>query len=1217
MKIRKIHIHNLNSLRTKVVIDLEQEPLGSAGIFAITGDTGAGKTTILDAITLALYGRIARAKDAAKEVMSYGATECLAEVEFSIGGDKYLASWGMHRARNKPDGNLIGPKRELALWDEEQQAYQPIAEKIQEVEAQVKEITQLDYQQFTRSVLLSQGDFAAFLRSSEGERSGILERITGTGVYSELSVAAYRRFKDEEQKLDALQEKFQQLGLYDEEPIAEETIAAAKAAAETTEQQANDLQTQVQRAARWQEAETKLAGLREQQATLQTEVELATTDRDRLRKAKALRPVLPLLDQYAAAEQRHAQLATNRTLLNEQIATLRGHLDDRQAQATAATETLQAAQAEAGAQEVLYRQVERLDEQAQHLRQQADALQARHAQAATERDHLLARSTQVEQQLQDNAATLSSLQQWLDDHQSWLELPAQLPLVREKREQLNESFRTTQKSKQDWDALLAEQAQLAQEKAALQNAYDHAQQAYDQSRRAFGAELPEQFATDEKAAIEQLTAAIQALEARRLSVQELSRLDAAYQALLQEQLADEQQLAELLDAQDALSVAILNAMEQQEAFAETLAYKRHIFEQQQSIANYEKDRQALRPGDPCPLCLATDHPFHAHPVVPFVDKAKAEWEKAEAHHQKLAADIRQHLQADSVLSEKIRQLRGEELEPMHGKLAAHRQKMRELEAQVVALLRPDADEWAHGRGAALEQQAQQIATQLQEWQRIQQALTQLEKKLADQKAHVGELAAQRQLLDTRETANRALTERTAAEWTEADARFGQVQQQLDALLAPLGIAFTLEAAKETFLTLEQHADAATANIRAHQQAQQAQAPLRTERTEVAAQLGKQEATVQQVADEWAAAQAQLQACQQARTQLLGDQAVDELRAHQQAALRQQMDTLAELTTDIQQQREQLSARQQSLADATREQAELAAQLERLDAELAPQLQALGYPDRAAAHTDRLPAAEETTLETAEADRQQRLAENANALQATAAEAQAYRPADTDAAALEALHAAANAARDQQRQALLDLGQLEEKYRQQQQRAAQYEALRQQIAQQRSSYNRWYNLNEVIGSADGKKFRAFAQGLTLQRLVALANQHLVRLSGRYFINKRANEDLELEIIDTFQADNRRSMGTLSGGESFLISLALALGLSELAGRNAQIQSLFIDEGFGTLDAQSLDMALDTLENLQSDGKTIGIISHVGTLKERIAVQVQVHKGNDGFSTVRVV
>ena len=137
MQILRVHINNLNSLRQQITIDFEAPPLAHAGIFAITGPTGAGKTTILDAITLALYGQIARSGKDVKEVMSYGATECHAEVEFAVQNEKFLASWRMHRAHNKSDGNLVGPKRELAKWDEKTAVFNPVAEKIKEHAAKI------------------------------------------------------------------------------------------------------------------------------------------------------------------------------------------------------------------------------------------------------------------------------------------------------------------------------------------------------------------------------------------------------------------------------------------------------------------------------------------------------------------------------------------------------------------------------------------------------------------------------------------------------------------------------------------------------------------------------------------------------------------------------------------------------------------------------------------------------------------------------------------------------------------------------------------------------------------------------------------------------------------------------------------------------------------------------------------------------------------------
>ena len=151
---------------------------------------------------------------------------------------------------------------------------------------------------------------------------------------------------------------------------------------------------------------------------------------------------------------------------------------------------------------------------------------------------------------------------------------------------------------------------------------------------------------------------------------------------------------------------------------------------------------------------------------------------------------------------------------------------------------------------------------------------------------------------------------------------------------------------------------------------------------------------------------------------------------------------------------------------------------------------------------------------------------------------------------------------------------------------------------------WLTLNELIGSADGSKFKKFAQGLALVQLLYLANQQMQRLKPRYHILRVPETDLEIAIVDRDQAGQIRPVSSLSGGETFLVSLALALGLAQLTGGGSPLQSLFIDEGFGALDQESLSDALETLDMLQSEGKTIGIISHVETLRERIPCQIQI-------------
>ncbi|KNC95348.1 exonuclease subunit SbcC [Trabulsiella odontotermitis] len=176
-----------------------------------------------------------------------------------------------------------------------------------------------------------------------------------------------------------------------------------------------------------------------------------------------------------------------------------------------------------------------------------------------------------------------------------------------------------------------------------------------------------------------------------------------------------------------------------------------------------------------------------------------------------------------------------------------------------------------------------------------------------------------------------------------------------------------------------------------------------------------------------------------------------------------------------------------------------------------------------------------------------------------------------------------------------------------------QALMEKITLAAQQVEDWSYLNALIGSKEGDKFRKFAQGLTLDNLVWLANHQLTRLHGRYLLQRKASEALELEVVDTWQADAVRDTRTLSGGESFLVSLALALALSDLVSHKTRIDSLFLDEGFGTLDSETLDTALDALDALNASGKIIGVISHVEAMKERIPVQIKVRKINGlGYS-----
>ena len=211
-------------------------------------------------------------------------------------------------------------------------------------------------------------------------------------------------------------------------------------------------------------------------------------------------------------------------------------------------------------------------------------------------------------------------------------------------------------------------------------------------------------------------------------------------------------------------------------------------------------------------------------------------------------------------------------------------------------------------------------------------------------------------------------------------------------------------------------------------------------------------------------------------------------------------------------------------------------------------------------------------------------------------------------ALNELHSLINAS--EQQSAELRARQAEDQRRQEAN-----QALAQRISQAYDEWQRWARLNALIGSATGDTFRKIAQAYNLDLLVHHANAQLRQLVRRYRL-KRGGSMLGLLVMDTEMGDELRSVHSLSGGETFLVSLALALGLASMASSTLKIESLFIDEGFGSLDPESLQLAMDALDGLQAQGRKVGVISHVQEMHERIPVQIQVRRQGNGLSTVEV-
>lgn len=1237
MKILAIRGENLASLAEPFDIDLADGPLGRAGLFAITGQTGSGKTTLLDALCVALFdstprldkrggpkvGRATRSVDdrlTANDVrglLSRGKAAGFAEVDFlGIDGRRYRARWEVRRARNRIDGRMQGTEWSLQGLDSDEL----ISGKKAEVSRGIVDRIGLSFEQFRRSALLAQGDFAAFLKAGEDERAELLERMTGTEIYSRLSIAAFEQQKAEWKRWKELEREVEALGVLGAEERAD--VEAARAEAAEARGQSEQALERARVAQAWWTRRDELAGAISDgeaavvQATANASAgEQAARTLDRVRKAQRHRAEVEAVDKatrriattrQAALEagdtQKTAESAAKRTAL---LASQGGnHVTVTERTKAEAEHSLKAG--------------EKLDDELATLGSQLDAGSeaVREAKAAVR--HTTKDVETADQALERTERTANEATAWLESHphaeglaNNWDRLEplldkagtvsGSLPELRSKAESAGAlaTERTAAATAATGDVRAAERV-VNEAKTAWAAAKD----AVPPMARAM-AESSRDRAADSVQRAQQARQTLDAVAALRQARDNASS-EAASQQAFQEQ--GQARLTEITTGLAILSTRLDEA--------------KRAWDRAKAAASLQQRRAELTDGEPCPLCGATDHPWGPDGDEPPVVAAQHERVHALEREREALVESEAQLKRDLTVAETrhaeaTRRL-AESSEAAEPLLAQWREALTVHPELPDDPTSPDAAEAVQAWQDDAAEAHSKASAELTEIARLDGAATD---------ARAAYDAAQEELATRRNQADNAvLSAQEASETaTAAQATLDRETQALDHALTTVGPLLqhrdgwqealvadpdSLRAELQTEAQQFTHHSAQLDKARRDLPGLSAkQASARSEARNAAKELERATALLNQLTQQHNQAKTQRAALFDGRSVLVVRaelaQAVAEARTAQKQAedgANAAREALAAAEATHKQARKQLADALEDREQAAKKLAEvlLAANLD--EDQLRQDL--TRDPAWIAAEQDHLDAIREalTQATTRLSERREQLTQH-----------DLTRPTDAD---REQATADFQAASQAHQQAIDGLARHTARLANDDEARANAAEAQVEIDAQHATYRRWKSLSDLIGSADGKRFRNFAQGLTLDVLLGHANEHLRSLAPRYRLERVPEVHLALQVIDQDMGDEVRSVNSLSGGESFLTSLALALGLSSLSAAQTRVDSLFIDEGFGTLDGETLELAFEALNALQATGRQVGIISHVDALTERVGAQVRVERMGAGRSRVVV-
>ena len=1259
MKILSVRFTNLNSLKGEWKIDFTQSPFAENGLFAITGPTGAGKTTLLDAICLALYHqtpRLGLISTSSNEIMTRGSSDCLSEVEFEVKGEAYRAFWSMRRSRGKADGNLQSAVVELA----EVKSGKILASQVKRKDSLMKSLTGLDFSRFTKSMMLSQGQFAAFLNAKEAERAELLEELTGTEIYGEISERVHEHFSATKQNLSELDSQAKGVQLLTDEEI--QTLDAEKI------QLSNELiidknqQDKWQKHLQWWQQHDKL-----KQAKIDAENEMTHA----VQAKHAVQPELQLLTNSEPAEKLRMtfqswqeSLGQKRQTEEQLEAKQKQHVEQKSARLDASKIAEEAnvhyqmsKQQHNELLTLIDERVHPLDIDINHAQTQLQAQKTDLNQQKSRLDQVRTNLIQLETQQQENDKQRQLNQDYLDQHANDQDLSQHINTWQlqvqhiAKNDQSIAALRLKIESEKKQQGLLNTKVEECEKQFSQQQIEVHGQHAlYQSAYQVWRQQVATEINLDQQeihsTSVEHLDAELEQGQRKltqlehnvSLKSQQLNRifqLSTIQQSWLT--LSDQiekngtsviEQNKQLLQLADQCA-ALRESYKTKEALIKSYT---QLIDQDTHLADY---RASLSQGDPCPLCGALDHPLLTSTQALTrseisLNKAQAEKEKREIE----ASGIESRTRLESV-RRYIEELKQSQVQAEQKIIQLKQQWLNKTndEALTLSSLAIDDPEALKRLEINLPREIDGLTHQITQYKQIEKQLLNAKDNLLNSERVLERTQSELTTFKYKQQTQLDLLHGIEIQYQELETERSEAYKKLSHEWSAFGyerpsseslhdfelgsVTKWLEGKQQAIALWNQHQEASI-------QLQQQLARLQEQISSASLQQQERQTLLIQLQQSQTDTQAKFDQLEKERRELFGDKVIADEKRSSQASLdkaEKQFESAQVKLSQFDTQQTKLFAEIEMLTQQLLQQSDLYQQREGLWQQ---KLSESPFDDQKSFENALLTENEQKRLMTLQQSLDNRIERQTALLESANAHYQQIITQD-NATQWKLVQAEEIADRLKALADSVDLkshrvGQIEHEIVSDSQRRKGQQSLFEKIESMRGSYDDWQYLHSLIGSKNGDKFRKFAQGLTLDNLVYLANKQLTRLHGRYLLQRAglaavgedsnapmlSAEGLALCVIDTWQGDTLRDTKTLSGGESFLVSLALALALSDLVSHKTSIDSLFLDEGFGTLDADTLDIALNALDNLNASGKMIGVISHIDAMKERIPVQIKVHK-----------